>query len=77
MGLIDYLSKTALGYKGQQPKFNGETKESTLHYQSSTINDPKLKGEKQIPSTLDEMDTLNRSKYKSVEGKRYIDQTFT
>jgi len=75
MGLLDDLSKMALGYKGQQPKFNAETKTSTLHYQSSTIGNPKLKNYK--PSSLDEVDILNTSKYKSVGGRKYIDQIFT
>jgi hypothetical protein len=74
MGLLDSISKMALGYKGQRPKFNSETISSTLHYQSSTIGFPKNK--KYNPSTLDETDILNRSKYKSSFGRKYTDQYF-
>jgi hypothetical protein len=70
MGLINNLSKMFLGLKGQKPKFNGETPLSTLHYQSSIINDPKI----QRPvSKLDEVDSFNRNKYKSRSGLKYTD----
>jgi hypothetical protein len=73
MGLLDSISKMALGYKGQKPNFNGETKISTLHYQSSTIGNPNIKRNSSI---LDETDTLNTSKYKSTRGRKYTDQIF-
>ena len=71
MGLLDNISKMLLGYKGQKPNFNAETKISTLHNQSSTIGDPKIT---RNPSLLDEADTLNTSKYKSTKGRKYSDQ---
>jgi hypothetical protein len=73
MGLLDNISKMLLGYKGQKPNFNAETKTSTLHNQSSTIGDPKIT---KNPSILDEADTLNTSKYKAASGKKYSDQIF-
>ena len=73
MGLLDNISKMLLGYQGQKPKFNAETKISTLHNQSSTIGDPKIV---RNPSILDEADSLNSSKYKSTKGRKYTDQIF-
>lgn len=73
MGLLDNISKMLLGYKGEKPNFNAETKTSTLHNQSSTIGDPKIT---KNPSILDEADTLNTSKYKAASGKKYSDQIF-
>jgi hypothetical protein len=73
MGLLDNISNMALGYRGQKPNFNGETKTSTLHYQSSTIGNPNIKRNSSI---LDETDTLNTSKYKSTRGRKYTDQIF-
>jgi hypothetical protein len=73
MSLLDFLSKMRLGFQGAKPKFNAEDKTSTLHYQSSTIGDPKYK---RNPSILDEADSLNISKYKSGKGKKYSDQLF-
>jgi hypothetical protein len=73
MGLLDNISNMALGYRGQKPNFNGETKTSTLHYQSSTIGNPTIKRNSSI---LDETDTLNTSKYKSTRGRKYTDQYF-
>jgi hypothetical protein len=73
MGLLDNISNMALGYRGQKPNFNGETKTSTLHYQSSTIGNPTIKRNSSI---LDETDTLNTSKYKSTRGRKYTDQIF-
>ena len=73
MGLLDNISKMLLGYKGQKPSFNAETKTSTLHNQSSTIGDPKIT---KNPSLLDEADSLNTSKYKAASGKKYNDQIF-
>ena len=70
MGLIDNLSKMLLGLKGQKPKFDGETKTSTLHYKSSTMNDPKILRKASI---LDEADALNTNKFKSGIGKKYTD----
>ena len=71
MGLLDNISKMLLGYKGQKPNFNAETKISTLHNLSSTSGDPKIT---RNPSLLDEADTLNTSKYKSTKGRKYSDQ---
>jgi hypothetical protein len=73
MGLLDNISNMVLGYRGQKPNFNGETKTSTLHYQSSTIGNPTIKRNSSI---LDETDTLNTSKYKSTRGRKYTDQIF-
>jgi hypothetical protein len=73
MGLLDNISKMALGYKGQKPNFNGETKTSTLHYQSSTTGNPAIKRNSSI---LDETDALNTSRYKSITGKKYTNQLF-
>lgn len=73
MGLLDNISKMLLGYKGQKPSFNAETKISTLHNQSSTIGDPKIT---RNPSILDEADSLNTSKYRASSGKKYSDQIF-
>lgn len=70
MGLLENLSKMVLGLKGQKPKFNGETQTSTLHYQSSTLNDPKIL---RPSSRLDEADGLNNNKYKSRKGLKYTD----
>lgn len=73
MGLLDFLPKMRLGFQGAKPKFNAEDKTSTLHNQSSTIGDPKIT---RNPSLLDEVDALNKSKYRSGKGKKYSDQTF-
>ena len=73
MGLLDFLPKMRLGFQGAKPQFNAEDKISTLHNQSSTIGDPKIK---RNPSLLDEADNANKSKYKSGTGKKYTDQTF-
>jgi hypothetical protein len=73
MGLLDFLPKMRLGFQGAKPKFNAETRTSTLHNQSSTIGDPKIT---KNPSLLDEADSLNTSKYKAASGKKYNDQIF-
>ncbi len=70
MGLLDNLSKTFLGLNGQKPNFNGETSTSTLHYQSSTINDPKIV---RNPSILDEQDAFSKNKFRSSKGSKYQD----
>lgn len=70
MGLYENLSKMLLGLKGQKPKFDGESRTSTLHYQSSTIGDPKIIKK---PSILDETDAMNNNKFKSGKGKKYTD----
>ncbi len=70
MGLLENLGKMLLGLKGQKPNFNGEAKGSTLHYNSSTLNDPKITRRSSI---LDETDAFNTSKYKSTKGKGYLD----
>jgi hypothetical protein len=73
MSLLDFLPKMRLGYQGAKPDFNAETKTSTLHNQSSTIGDPNIK---RNPSLLDEADTMNKSKYKSSKGNKYLNQMF-
>jgi len=73
MSLLDFLPKMRLGFQGAKPQFNTEDKTSTLHNQSSTIGDPAYK---KNPSLLDEADSLNSSKYRSVKGKKYSDQLF-
>ncbi len=73
MSLLDNLSKMLLGYKGVKPKFNSEVPTSTLHNQSSTLGQPTIT---RNPSILDEADKLNNSKYKSLKGKKYLDQQF-
>lgn len=70
MGLLENLSKMLLGLKGQKPNFNAETKTSTLHYQSSTLGDPKII---RNPSILDETDTMNKNKFRSSAGQKYTD----
>jgi hypothetical protein len=70
MGLLENLSNMILGLKGQKPKFNAETKISTLHYNSSTLNDPKIIRNSSI---LDEKDALNLNKFKSSKGRKYTD----
>lgn len=69
MGLLNKIS-TKLGFGGAKPNFNAETKISTLHYQSSTIGDPKIV---RNPSILDETDSLNKNKFKSGKGQKYND----
>jgi hypothetical protein len=69
MGLLQNISKT-LGYGGTKPDFKGETKTSTLHKLSSTINDPKIT---RNPSILDETDAMNRNKFRSAKGQKYTD----
>lgn len=73
MGLLDFLSKMRLGYQGAKPSFNSEVPTSTLHNQSSTIGEPKYR---RNPSILDETDTTNKAKYKSIKGRKYLDQQF-
>lgn len=71
MGLLDSIAKMTLGLGGSKPKnFNGESKTSTLHNQSSTIGDPKTT---KNPSILDETDVLNKNKFKSGKGQKYND----
>jgi hypothetical protein len=70
MGLLDNLSKSFLGLNGQKPNFSGESKDSTLHFQSSTIGDPIILRNSSI---LDETDTMNRNKFRSNTGKKYTD----
>jgi hypothetical protein len=73
MSLLDNLSKMLLGYKGAKPKFNAEAPTSTLHNLSSTLGQPSIT---KNPSNLDEADKLNNSKYKSLKGRKYLDQQF-
>lgn len=73
MSLLQRLSKSTLGFGGKKPVFNAESKTSTLHYQSSTIDDPKIL---RNPSILDEQDALNTNKYRSSNGGKYTDQIF-
>ena len=70
MGLLDNLSKMFLGLKGQKPKFNAESKTSTLHYQSSTLGEPKIIRNSSI---LDESDAMNKNKFRSAKGQKYTD----
>jgi hypothetical protein len=75
MGLLQNIS-TRLGFGGTKPNFQGETKTSTLHFESSVNNDPKLTGRnsKLNPSNLDETDALNKNTYKSGKGQKYTDK---
>lgn len=69
MGLLQKLNSSLFGFKGIKPFFKGESKNSTLHYLSSTNNNPKIV---RNPSILDEQDTLNKNKYKSTPNKTYL-----
>ena len=69
MGLLQNISKT-LGFGGTKPDFKGETKTSTLHKLSSTINDPIIT---KNPSILDEKDAMNKNKFRSGKGQKYTD----
>ncbi len=69
MGLLENISNM-LGFGGSTPKFNAEDKTSTLHYQSSINNNPKIVRKSSI---LDEGDTFNNNKFKSTIGKKYMD----
>lgn len=71
MGLLQLLSTSLLGFGGNKPKFNAESKTSTLHYQSSTIGEPNII---RNASVLDEQDALNTNKYRSTTGRKYTDQ---
>ena len=70
MGLLDSLSKMRLGFKGAKPKFDAETKSSTLHNQSSTLGIPPITRNHSI---LNEDSSLNRNKFKSAPGRKYND----
>lgn len=70
MGLLENIKNTNLGFKGNKPQFNAETSSSTLHNTSSVNGKPYIS---RNPSTLDEQDTTNTSKYNSSRGKRYLD----
>ena len=72
MGLLNLLRGGAshLGYNGDQPIFNGETLDSTLHNQSSINNHPPIT---RNPSGLDEDDPNNVSPYRSTIGNKYTD----
>jgi hypothetical protein len=69
MGLLENIS-SILGYGGGKPRFNAESKTSTLHYQSSINNNPKIV---QKSSILDENDTFSSNKFKSIKGRKYTD----
>jgi hypothetical protein len=69
MGLLQNISKT-LGFGGTKPNFNAESKTSTLHKLSSTINEPIIL---KNPSILDETDAMNKNKFRSAKGKKYTD----
>jgi hypothetical protein len=69
MGLLNNISKT-LGFGGEKPRFNVESKQSTLHYQSSISNNPKIVRQSSI---LDEGDTFNSNKFKNAIGRKYND----
>jgi hypothetical protein len=70
MGVLNNISRT-LGFGGEKPRFNVESKQSTLHYQSSINNNPKIVRQSSI---LDEGDTFNNNKFKSTKGGKYIDK---
>ena len=54
MGLLDRLPNSNLGLKGATPaKVPGSEKTSTMHYESSINNTPKLTNPKLAPSSLD------------------------
>ncbi len=69
MSLLNNISRT-LGFGGEKPRFNTEVKTSTLHYQSSINNNPKIVRKSSI---LDEGDTFNNNKFKSIKGGKYND----
>jgi len=69
MGLSENIS-SILGYGGGKPRFNAESKQSTLHYQSSINGTPKIVRKSSI---LDENDTFSNNKFKSINGKKYTD----
>ncbi len=69
MSLLNIISRT-LGFGGEKPRFNTEVKTSTLHYQSSINNNPKIVRKSSI---LDEGDTFNNNKFKSIKGGKYND----
>ena len=70
MGVLQQISKR-LGFGGGRPKFNAESTLSTLHYQSSINNNPKIT---RTSSALDEGDAFNNNKFKSVKGQKYNDK---
>jgi hypothetical protein len=69
MGVLENISRI-LGFGGSKPRFNAESKISTLHYQSSINNNPKIVRKSSI---LDEGDTFNSNKFKSIKGRKYTD----
>ena len=69
MGVLQQISKR-LGFGGSRPKFNAENNLSTLHYQSSINNNPKITKSQSI---LDEGDAFNNNKFKSAKGQKYND----
>lgn len=81
MGLIDLLPNSRLGLGGSKPEFGTLPKPpGSLHDTYSVDGKPKvtmvsLNGSAVLPqpSTLDESDPNNISKYKSRKGQRYID----
>lgn len=50
--LIDKLSTSTLGYKGEQPVYHGSDPTSTLHYTYSIDGNPKQIGKVPTPSKL-------------------------
>ena len=70
MGLLDFLPKMRLGFQGAKPKFNAESKTSTLHNQSSTIGVPPIT---RNHSLLNENSILNQNKFRSKPGQKYND----
>lgn len=70
MGLLNNITKMRLGFQGKKPQFNNETKDSTLHNQSSNLGVPSYS---RNPSILDENDSNNTNKYKSGDGNKYMD----
>lgn len=54
MGLLDLITKTTFGYKGNKPPLAvGAEKNSTLHNEYSITGDPRQKGNVPSPSELD------------------------
>lgn len=54
MGLLDLITKTAFGFKGNKPPLAaGNERSSTLHQNYSITGDPKQKTKVPTPSALD------------------------
>ena len=54
MGLLDLITKTAFGFKGNKPPLAaGNERSSTLHHNYSITGDPKQTTKVPTPSALD------------------------